>query len=193
LSISVRNTHVPVYTHMCICVYPCTCTHMCKCMHMPINVLQIRFYFVFLYLCTKCTYIRYEKSTFKFFNKYVHICITFCQFNFICFPCVSTFSATVIYSLPVFFWGGGQRLLVPLLLLGPPFFPIILFGSTTLLTRMTGISLHMQWLLLQAFSPNHKKTGQGLWLPRYVHQSVSSRAFFNILLHRNILLFFLCI
>jgi hypothetical protein len=29
---------------------------------------------------------------------------------------------------------------VPLLLLGPPFFPIILFGSGTLLTVMTGIS-----------------------------------------------------
>jgi hypothetical protein len=41
----------------------------------------------------------------------------------------------------------GQRPLVPLLLLGPPFFPIILFGSTTLLTGMTGISLHMQWPL----------------------------------------------
>jgi hypothetical protein len=40
----------------------------------------------------------------------------------------------------------GQRPLVPLLLLGPPFFPIILFGSTTLFTG-TGISLHMQWLL----------------------------------------------
>jgi hypothetical protein len=39
---------------------------------------------------------------------------------------------------------------VPLLLLGPPFSPIILFGSTTLLTRMTGISFHTcngQWLL----------------------------------------------
>jgi hypothetical protein len=45
----------------------------------------------------------------------------------------------------VFFF--GQRPLVPLLLLGPPFFPIILFGSTTLLTGMTGISLHMQWPL----------------------------------------------
>jgi hypothetical protein len=44
------------------------------------------------------------------------------------------------------FWG-GQRPLVPLLLLGPPFFTIILFGSTTLLTGMTGISLHMQWPL----------------------------------------------
>jgi hypothetical protein len=41
----------------------------------------------------------------------------------------------------------GQRPLVPLLLLGPPFFLIILFGSTTLLTGMTGISLHMQWPL----------------------------------------------
>jgi hypothetical protein len=30
-------------------------------------------------------------------------------------------------------------------LLGPPFFQIILFGSHTLLTGMTGISLHMQW------------------------------------------------
>jgi hypothetical protein len=36
------------------------------------------------------------------------------------------------------FW--GQRPLVPLLLLGPRFFLIILFGSTTLLTGMTGIS-----------------------------------------------------
>jgi hypothetical protein len=36
---------------------------------------------------------------------------------------------------------------VPLLLLCPPFFPIILLGSTTLLTGMTGISLQMQWPL----------------------------------------------
>jgi hypothetical protein len=41
----------------------------------------------------------------------------------------------------------SQWPIVPLLLLGPPFFPIILFLSTTLLTRMTGISLHMQWPL----------------------------------------------
>jgi hypothetical protein len=40
-----------------------------------------------------------------------------------------------------------QRPLVPLLLLGPPFFPIILFRSTTLSTGMTGITLHMQWPL----------------------------------------------
>jgi hypothetical protein len=42
------------------------------------------------------------------------------------------------------FW--GQRPLVP----PPPrpsIFLIILFESTTLLTRMTGISLHMQWPL----------------------------------------------
>jgi hypothetical protein len=37
--------------------------------------------------------------------------------------------------------------LVLLLLLVPPFFPLILFVSTTLLTGMTGISLHMQWPL----------------------------------------------
>jgi hypothetical protein len=41
----------------------------------------------------------------------------------------------------------GQRPLVPLLLLGPPFFPIILFRSTKLSTGMTGITLHMQWPL----------------------------------------------
>jgi hypothetical protein len=42
----------------------------------------------------------------------------------------------------------GQQPFVPLLLLlGPPFFPIILFWSTTLLTGMTGNSLHMQWPL----------------------------------------------
>jgi hypothetical protein len=40
---------------------------------------------------------------------------------------------------------------VPLLLLGPPFFPIILLGSTTLLTGMTGISLHVQWPLIRAW------------------------------------------
>jgi hypothetical protein len=46
-----------------------------------------------------------------------------------------------------FFWGGGQRPLVPLLLRGPPMFTIILFGSTTMLTGMTINSLHMQWPL----------------------------------------------
>jgi hypothetical protein len=35
----------------------------------------------------------------------------------------------------------GQQTLVPLLLLGPPFFPIILFGSATLLTGMTSNGL----------------------------------------------------
>jgi hypothetical protein len=51
--------------------------------------------------------------------------------------------------------------LVPLLLLGPPFFPIILFESTTLLTRMTGISLHLQWPLT---SQLHGSVSQREWL-----------------------------
>jgi hypothetical protein len=36
---------------------------------------------------------------------------------------------------------------VQLLLLGPSFFPIIIFLSTTLLTGTTGISLQVQWPL----------------------------------------------
>jgi hypothetical protein len=36
----------------------------------------------------------------------------------------------------------GQRPVVPLLLLGPPIFLIILFLTTTLLIGMTGISCH---------------------------------------------------
>jgi hypothetical protein len=44
------------------------------------------------------------------------------------------------------FWG-GQRPLVPFLLLGLPFFSDYSFWSTTLLTGMTGIPLHMQWPL----------------------------------------------
>jgi hypothetical protein len=50
----------------------------------------------------------------------------------------------VLFYDKVFF---GQLPLVPLLLLGPQFFPIILFLSTTLSTGMTSISLHMQWPL----------------------------------------------
>jgi hypothetical protein len=57
---------------------------------------------------------------------------------------ISPFRKNLIFCL---FGGGGQQPLVLLLLLGPPFFPIMLFGSTTLLTGMTGISLHMQWPL----------------------------------------------
>jgi hypothetical protein len=41
---------------------------------------------------------------------------------------------------------GGQRPLVPFLIFGHPFYPIILLLSTTLSTGMTGVSLHMQWL-----------------------------------------------
>jgi hypothetical protein len=40
---------------------------------------------------------------------------------------------------------------VPLLLLGPQFFPIILFVSTTQLTGMLGISFQMQWPLTSQF------------------------------------------
>jgi energy-converting hydrogenase Eha subunit G len=43
--------------------------------------------------------------------------------------------------------GGGGISDLPVLLLGPPFLPIILFLYTTLLTGMTGISLHVQWPL----------------------------------------------
>jgi hypothetical protein len=53
------------------------------------------------------------------------------------------------------FW--GQQPLAPLLLLGPPFLLIILFGSTTLIAGMTGFSLHMQ-LLLISHSHGSKKT-----------------------------------
>jgi hypothetical protein len=41
----------------------------------------------------------------------------------------------------------GKRLVPVLLLLGTPIFTIILFVLTILLTRMTGISLHLQWPL----------------------------------------------
>jgi hypothetical protein len=42
----------------------------------------------------------------------------------------------------------SKRLLVPLLLLGPPFFPDYSFWvHQTLLTRMTGISLLIKWPL----------------------------------------------
>jgi hypothetical protein len=53
----------------------------------------------------------------------------------------------MVHQLILFFFlgGGGQRPL--LLLLSPHFFLIILFGSTTLLTGMTGIFLRMQWPL----------------------------------------------
>jgi hypothetical protein len=47
--------------------------------------------------------------------------------------------------IKLLYW--GQQPLVPLLLLGPTFFLILLFVSTTLLTGMTRISLHMQWSL----------------------------------------------
>jgi hypothetical protein len=48
---------------------------------------------------------------------------------------------------PLISFFGGQRPLVPLLLHGPPCFPISLFSSATLLTGMTSNSFHMQWPL----------------------------------------------
>jgi hypothetical protein len=58
------------------------------------------------------------------------------------------------------FW--GQQPLVPLPLLGPPFFQIIIFLSTALSTRMTVISLHMQWPLTSqspgSFLKENKRT-----------------------------------
>jgi hypothetical protein len=53
-------------------------------------------------------------------------------------------------QLPQTFFG-QRRSLVPLLLLGPLFFLIILFLSTTLLT---GISLHIQWPLTSQMLPH---------------------------------------
>jgi hypothetical protein len=60
---------------------------------------------------------------------------------------------------------------VPLLLLGPQFFPIILFGSTTLLTGMTGISLHMQWPLT---SQSHGGVSQRKQLDFFVTEQNST-------------------
>jgi hypothetical protein len=54
-----------------------------------------------------------------------------------------------IFYLFFFF---GQRPLVPLLLLGLPFFSNYSFWSTTLLTGMTSISLHMQCAMASDFS-----------------------------------------
>jgi hypothetical protein len=65
-------------------------------------------------------------------------CVTFDDYNCVTF---AFYGFLVLLNTNIFL---GQRPLVPLLLLGLPFFPIVLFGSTTLLTGMTGISLHMQ-------------------------------------------------
>jgi hypothetical protein len=52
------------------------------------------------------------------------------------------------FLLYIFLEGVGcQQPLVPIPLLGPPFFPNILFLSTTLLAGMTGVSWHIQWPL----------------------------------------------
>jgi hypothetical protein len=73
------------------------------------------------------------------------------------------------------FW--GQRPFVPLLLLGPPFFPIILFGYTTLLAGMTGISLHIQWPLTSQLrgSVSKKTIVFLLWIKLHAMIDSSSR------------------
>jgi hypothetical protein len=57
---------------------------------------------------------------------------------------------------------------VPPLLLGRPFFPIILFLSTTLLTGTTGISLHVQWPLTSQVT----KMGSGLHFGRFLQKNL---------------------
>jgi hypothetical protein len=74
----------------------------------------------------------------------------------ICIRCLHMAFLSIQLLLPVFL---SQRPLVPLLLLGPPFFPIILFGSKTLLTGMTGNSLHMQWPLTLLLPVSVSKLG----------------------------------
>jgi hypothetical protein len=62
----------------------------------------------------------------------------------------------------------AQRPLVPLLLLGPPFFQIILFG-------MTGISLHTQWPL--TFQSHGSVSQRGRGSVAYCHCSCHNRGF----------------
>jgi hypothetical protein len=62
------------------------------------------------------------------------------------------FSSKFLEKIVFFFCFLGQRPLVPLLLLGLPFFSDYSFWSTTLLTGMTGISLHMQCAMASDFS-----------------------------------------
>jgi hypothetical protein len=78
----------------------------------------------------------------------------------------------------------GQRPLVPLLLFGPPFFPIILFGSTTLLTGMTGNPLLMRWPLTSQSVENQVEENQvverhsvenKLYIKRHVVKNTFSR------------------
>jgi hypothetical protein len=69
----------------------------------------------------------------------------------------------------------GQRPLVPfLLLLGPPFFPITRFGPPPCFTRMTGISLHMQWPLTSQLHGSVSKRKQLVdYKNVFQHDSVS--------------------
>jgi hypothetical protein len=61
----------------------------------------------------------------------------------------------------------SDPLLVPLILRDPPFFPIILFLSTTLITGMTGITLQMQWPLTSQSHDSFLKESN--WKKKYFH------------------------
>jgi hypothetical protein len=92
------------------------------------------------YLSFKCSLFDTQKCTYVS----LHYSIPMISLNNLPTPWRYSISDHLSLSWWTFFGLGGQRPLVPLLLLGPLFFPIILFGSTTLLTKMTGNSLHMQ-------------------------------------------------
>jgi hypothetical protein len=64
-----------------------------------------------------------------------------------------------VLTLDSFLLFFGQQPLELFLLLGPPFFPIILFMSNALLTGVTGISLHLQWPLTLALDLPHSTVG----------------------------------
>jgi hypothetical protein len=97
---------------------------------------------------------------------YIHAYFTTCNKS-------HTFSQLIFVSLIVIKWAAvtffGQQPLVPLLY-GPPFFPIIIFGSTTLLTGMTGISLHL-WLL--SHMSVSLKENNCFWLRVKLHALIS--------------------
>jgi hypothetical protein len=75
----------------------------------------------------------------------------------------------------------GQILFVPLLLLGPPFFTLIVLVSTTLLTGMTGISLQMQWPLTSQLHGCFLKESN--WL--FVTDQTPQVMIFNFFLPKN--------
>jgi hypothetical protein len=85
--------------------------------------------------------------------------------------------------------GCGQQFLVPLLLLGPPFFcPIILFVSTTLLNWMTDISLHMQWPLTSQLHGTFSQREQDFSLFFFKKLQTNTLALFDLTAHSSSLL-----